>query len=147
MWLHCRQPIKLAVLNIWKFLFGLHVTSTPVWNKNLWFQADHTLDHIWFQADHTLDHILFQADHTLDHIWFQADHSKIIVRKFVWFLWCHNMVRLWSAWSGNPGYAFWKKERFWRTKISPSGAHYYFCFNLSLILLHCFVLKPRWFCF
>ena len=28
-------------------------------------------------------------------------------------------------------------------KIGPSGAHYYFCFNLSLILLHCFVLKPR----
>ena len=70
MWFYCPQPIKLAVLNIWKVLFGWHVTSTRVWNKNLWFQAD---------------------------------HGKIKVRKSVWFVWCHNMVRLWSAWSGNPG--------------------------------------------
>ena len=90
MWLYCPQPIKLAVVNIW-YVCYIHVTPTRVWNKILWFQAEHTLDHIWFQADHTLDHI-----------WFQTDHGKIIVWKFVWFVWCHNMVRLWSTWSGNP---------------------------------------------
>ena len=90
-------------------------------HEGLWFQADHTLDiygpvydqpgtikklSLWFQPDHILGHIWFQADHTLDHIWVQAYHGKIIVRKFVWFLWCHNMVRLWSAWSGNQGKKF-----------------------------------------
>ena len=72
----------------------------------LWTIYDFKLSIFWTIYGSILDHksLWFQADHTLDHIWFQADHSKIIVRKFVWFVWCHNMVRLWSAWSGNPGF-------------------------------------------
>ena len=143
MWLHCPQPIKLAVRNFWKFLFGLHVTSTPVWNKNLWFQADHTLDHIWFQADHTLDHIWFQADHTLDHIWFQADHCNI-VRKFVWFLWCHNMVRLWSPWSGNPGmYVLCHIYNVGSTSYHVTPSTKWNCFNFEL-LIRCKWKQTSW---
>ena len=115
MWLYCLQSIKLAVLNIWKCLLKLHVTSTRNWNKNLWFKFDHNLGHLWFQtrpfmvSDWTihgfrLDHrsLWFQANHTLSHIWFQIDH--VTVQKSVWFVWYH----IWSEYD-QPG----RETRVW----------------------------------
>ena len=53
-----------------------------------------TFRFLWFQVVHTLDHLWFQAVHTLDNLWFQADHGKIIVRKFVWFVWWHGQIMI-----------------------------------------------------
>ena len=94
---------------------------------HLWFQANHSLVHLWFQvihsldrswlhADHSLGHagVWFQADHILDHLWFPSWSWQDHIRNFVWLVWRHTMVRLWSAWSGNSGHP---EDGFWKEKL------------------------------
>ena len=71
-----------------------------------WFRASHSLDHPWLQADQILGHtgVWFLTDHSLDHIWFPSWSWQDHIRNFVWLVWRHTVVRLWSAWWGNPGF-------------------------------------------
>ena len=70
----------------------------------LWFQDSHSMVHLWFHAIHGLGHWWLQDDHSLDHhIWFPSWSWQDHIRNFVWLIWRHTLVRLWSAWLVNLG--------------------------------------------